>query len=218
MNTTERAFSWELFNKAPLVGIIRGLLADEVSQILPLYRDAGLTTIEITMNTAGAEAIIADALTAHSNGLNIGAGTVCTKDELEKALDAGAQFIVTPIINKKVIKACVKRGIPIFPGAYTPTEAYMAWSLGASMVKIFPATSLGPSYIKELKAPLNQLKVMPTGGISLDNMSAYLKAGADGLGVGSQLLDKTLIAQKKWPELKAHFANFLAAYQSVIGR
>lgn len=218
MNTPERTFSWELFYKAPLVGIIRGLSAEEVNQILPLYREAGLTTIEITMNTAGAETIIADAVKTNGEGLNIGAGTVCTKDDLERALEAGAQFIVTPIINKKVIKACVKRGIPIFPGAYTPTEAYTAWSLGASMVKIFPATSLGPSYIKELKAPLDKLKLMPTGGISLDNMSAYLKAGADGLGMGSQLLDKTLIAQKKWPELKTHFANFLATYRSIVGR
>src|SRR6218665_697078 len=102
----QNAFSWELFSKAPIVGIIRGLSAEVVAQILPIYREAGLTTIEITMNTSGAEAMIQQALETNSEGLNIGAGTVCTTEDLDKALEAGAQFIVTPIVNKKVIKAC----------------------------------------------------------------------------------------------------------------
>ena len=204
----QNAFSWELYSKAPLVGIIRGLSADVVSEILPVYREAGLTTIEITMNTPGAETMIQHALETNSNGLNIGAGTVCTKEDLERALEAGAQFIVTPIVNKKVIKACVKRGVPIFPGAFTPTEIYTAWSLGASMVKIYPATSLGPNYIKDIKAPMNQLKVIPTGGISLDNMAAYFKAGADGVGIGSHLFDKGLIQQNNWSGLKDHFHEY----------
>lgn len=206
---SQHTFSWELFAKMPLVGIVRGLTFEEIDQILPLYRAAGLTTIEITMNTPDAEAIIKHALANPRNGLNIGAGTVCTEDDLGKALDAGAQFIVTPIISKKVIKICVKRGVPIFPGAFTPTEIYTAWSLGASMIKVYPATSLGPDYIKDVKAPLNDVKLMPTGGINLDNMAAYLKAGADGLGVGSQLFDKALIKQKDWPGLQAHFQEFV---------
>lgn len=211
----QHTFSWELFSKAPIVGIIRGLSAEVVSQILPIYREAGLTTIEITMNTAGAETMIRQALETTSEGLNIGAGTVCTKEDLDRALEAGAQFIVTPIINKKVIKACVKRNVPIFPGAFTPTEIYNAWSLGASMVKVYPATSLGPAYIKDLKAPMNQLKVIPTGGISLDNMAAYFKAGADSVGIGSHLFDKTFIQQKNWSGLKSHFEQFVKEIKPV---
>ncbi len=206
--TSHRTFSWKLFSEAPITGIIRGLQPDDINEILPIYREAGLTTIEITMNTAGAGSIIQTALEHNSDGLNIGAGTVCTLDDLDKALAAGAQFIVTPIVNKKVIKACVKRGVPIFPGAFTPSEIYTAWTLGASMVKIYPATSLGPDYVKDLKAPLDQLKVMPTGGISLENMAAYFKAGADGLGIGSHLFDKTFIKAKNWTALKAHFQAF----------
>lgn len=205
----QHAFSWELFQKAPIVGIIRGLSADVVARILPVYREAGLTTIEITMNTLGAEAMIQRGLETSSEGLNIGAGTVCTKDDLDRALDAGAQFIVTPVVNKKVIKACVKRNVPIFPGAFTPSEIYNAWSLGASMVKVYPATSLGPDYIKDVKAPLNQLKLIPTGGISLDNIATYFKAGADGVGIGSHLFDKALIQQKNWSGLKDHFEQFV---------
>ena len=178
-------------------------------QILPVFREAGLTTIEITMNTPGAEEMIRYAVENEQSGLNIGAGTVCTKDELSLALDAGAQFIVTPIINKKVIKSCVKKDVPIFPGAFTPTEIYNAWTLGASMVKIYPATSLGPEYIKDLKAPMNQLKLLPTGGVSLDNMAGFLKAGANGLGIGGQLFDKKLIQEKNWEGLKAHFQQYV---------
>ncbi|MBD2755837.1 bifunctional 4-hydroxy-2-oxoglutarate aldolase/2-dehydro-3-deoxy-phosphogluconate aldolase [Spirosoma validum] len=203
------SFSWELFSKSPIVGIIRGLSFDEVRQILPVYREAGLTTIEITMNTLGAEAMIQYAVEQERNGLNIGAGTVCTEDDLEKALAAGAQFIVTPILNKKVVKTCVKRNVPIFPGAFTPTEIYNAWKLGAAMVKVYPATSLGPDYIKDVKAPLNQLKLLPTGGISISNMETYFKAGADGVGIGSHLFDKSLIQQKNWSGLKSHFEQFV---------
>jgi 2-dehydro-3-deoxyphosphogluconate aldolase/(4S)-4-hydroxy-2-oxoglutarate aldolase len=202
------AFSWDLFSKAPLIGIIRGLSADVVHQLLPIYREAGLTTIEITMNTPGVETMIQQALATTGDGLNIGAGTVCTPEDLDRALDAGAQFIVTPIVNKKVIKACVKRNVPIFPGAFTPSEIYKAWSLGASMVKVYPATTLGPDYINDIKAPMNQVKLMPTGGISLDNMAAYFKAGANGVGIGSHLFDKMLIQQKNWPALKEHFQTY----------
>jgi len=206
---SESTFSWKLFQKAPIVGIVRNVSLEDVKHILPIFREAGLTTIEITMNTSGAEEIIRYALENESDGLNIGAGTVCTKDDLELALDAGAQFIVTPIINKKVIKSCVKKKVPIFPGAFTPTEIYNAWTLGASMVKIYPATSLGPEYIKDLKAPMNQLKLLPTGGVSLENMSDFLKAGANGLGIGGQLFDKKLIQDKNWEGLKAHFQQFI---------
>lgn len=206
---SEHSFSWELFNKAPLVGIIRNVSPDDLKRILPIYREAGLTTVEITMNTPGATDMIRYALENEHYGLNIGAGTVCTKEDLDLALEAGAQFIVTPVISKKVIKSCVKKGIPVFPGAFTPTEIYNAWSLGASMVKIYPATSLGPEYIKDLKAPMNQLKLLPTGGVGLENMAAFLKAGANGLGIGGQLFDKDLIKNKNWDGLKAHFLQFV---------
>ena len=211
----QRPFSQELFKKAPIVGIIRNLSLEDLKQILPIYREAGLTTVEIIMNTPEAEEMIRYAIDNESDGLNIGAGTVCTKEDLENALEAGAQFIVTPIINKKIIKSCAKKGIPIFPGGYTPTELYNAWSYGATMVKIYPATSLGPEYIKDLKAPLDKLKVLPTGGISLENMNEFLKAGADGLGIGSQLFDKKMIKAKDWAGLKVYFAKFVAKLKNI---
>jgi 2-dehydro-3-deoxyphosphogluconate aldolase / (4S)-4-hydroxy-2-oxoglutarate aldolase len=205
---SKNTFSEALFKKAPLVGIIRNVAPEDVKTLLPIYREAGLTTVEITMNTPGAAEMIRYAIAFENEGLNVGAGTVCTEEDLDLALDAGAQFIVTPVINKKVIKKCVKKGVPIFPGAYTPTEIYNAWSLGATMVKIYPATSLGPGYIKDLKAPMAQLKLLPTGGVSLDNMTDFLKAGADGLGIGGQLFDKKYIENKDWEGIRNHFRLF----------
>ena len=202
-------FSWELFHQAPIVGIIRHKAADDVNQILRVYREAGLTTVEITMNTPGAETIIQQALKQHPAGLNIGAGTVCSEDDLERALAAGAQFVVAPVVNKKVVKACVKKGVPVFPGAFTPSEIYKAWTLGASMVKVFPTTALGPAYIRDIKAPLPQIKLLPTGGITLENMTDFMKAGADGLGLGSSLFDKQMIQEKNWYGLQKHFQEFI---------
>ncbi|QJW90882.1 bifunctional 4-hydroxy-2-oxoglutarate aldolase/2-dehydro-3-deoxy-phosphogluconate aldolase [Spirosoma taeanense] len=206
----QHAFSWNLFARAPIVGIVRNLSVADVRQILPVYRDAGLTTIEITMNTPGAEDLIRYARMHVADGMNIGAGTVCTPDDLERALAAGAQFIVTPIIDEKVIHTCLQRNVPIFPGAFTPSEVFKVWSLGAPMVKVFPTTTLGPDYIRDLKGPLNQIRLLPTGGVSLDTMAHFFKAGADGVGVGSHLFDRNLIRAKDWTGLYAHFRDFLS--------
>lgn len=214
----DSTFSWDLFNPVPIVGIVRHVGVEQVRQLLPVYRDAGLTTIEITLNTSGAEAMIRAATLQHPTGLNVGAGTVCSMADLDRALAAGAQFIVTPIINKLVIEACVGRGVPIFPGAFTPSEIYEAWTLGASLVKVFPTTALGPTYIQDIKGPLNDIKLLPTGGIGLANMCDFIQAGANGVGIGSQLFDKHLIEQRDWPALKIHFGKFINQLANVLPR
>ena len=212
MNNQE--FSWNGFSKVPIVGIIRNLSFDTIEKIIPIYLSAGLTTIEITMNTQAAEEIIRFAADKYKGQLNVGAGTVCNTDELDMAIRAGSQFIVTPILDPDVVRTCVSKNIPVFPGAYTPTEIYQAWKLGASMVKVYPATSLGPEYIKDVKAPLNTIKLMPTGGINLDNIQTFIKAGADGLGIGSQLFDKTLIKDENWKGLELHFKQYVSKLNS----
>ena len=210
---SKRLFSWDKFFLVPIVGIIRGISPEDVKSILPVYKESGLNTIEITMNTKAAGDIIRFARDKYPT-LNVGAGTVCTEKDLQHALDAGAQFIVTPIIDKKVIRSCVKKKIPIFPGAFTPTEIYQAWSLGASMVKVYPAKTLGPGYIKDVKAPLDQIKLMPTGGIGLNDIEAYRNAGADGFGIGTPLFIKQLIEEKNWEGLKEHFKKFVSKLDS----
>lgn len=207
-------FSWELFYKAPIVGICRGISMDPFRDLVRAYTGAGLYTLEVTMNTPLAVDIIASLGKEYPN-LNIGAGTVCNLKDLEMALDAGARFIVTPIVDEEVIRTAVSRGVTIFPGAYTPTEIYRAWSLGASAVKIFPATALGPQYLRDVLAPLNEIKLLPTGGITKANIGSFFDAGAMGVGMGGSLLNKELIANGDYDGLRNHFLeirNEIAKY------
>ncbi|MEO6633489.1 MAG: bifunctional 4-hydroxy-2-oxoglutarate aldolase/2-dehydro-3-deoxy-phosphogluconate aldolase [Mucilaginibacter sp.] len=206
-------FSWELFETLPVVGIMRNLPADQIEAVAQTYHKSGFTCLEITMNSAGAEENIAEFAKIYAGKLNIGAGTVCSMHDLEKALKANAQFIVTPIINEEVIKTCVSAQIPIFPGAYTPSEIYKAWHLGASMVKVFPATALGPQYIKEVLAPLNYLKLLPTGGINFENFTSYLAAGAKGVGMGGHLFPADIIQNKDWDALGKIYVALKEKYQ-----
>jgi 2-dehydro-3-deoxyphosphogluconate aldolase/(4S)-4-hydroxy-2-oxoglutarate aldolase len=213
--TEKSGFSWQQYNKAPIVGIFRNMSSELIHRISETYREAGLTTLEVTMNTKGASDIIRS-LRETFTELNIGAGTVITMDDLDKALESGAQFIVTPVIKEEVIKSCVSMKIPVFPGAFSPTEIYNAWELGASAVKVFPATQLGPGYIKAVAAPLNEIKLVPTGGVSIDNVKSFFQAGAVGVGVGSTLFDPELIKSGDYEGLKKFFMNFLEEIDEFV--
>ena len=180
-------FSQSKFEAAPIVGILRGMPEKEVLTFASAFEQAGFHALEITLNTEGALGLIS-LLKEKSPGLTIGAGTVCSLEDLDAALAAGASFIVTPVLVEEVVQACVQKSIPVFPGAFTPSEIFRAQSLGATAVKVFPAVSLGPSYIKQLLAPLSDLKLLPTGGVSLNNMAAYVQAGAYGFGMGGNLM------------------------------
>jgi 2-dehydro-3-deoxyphosphogluconate aldolase/(4S)-4-hydroxy-2-oxoglutarate aldolase len=214
MEQNKLAFSWKRFEEMPIVGIIRGVSLEDFKQILPIYQQAGLTTVEVTMNTPDVESLIHYAAAEYAGVLNVGAGTVCNLNDLEKALSYGAQFIVTPLVNEEVIQRCVAIGIPVFPGALTPSEIYKAWSLGAEVIKVFPAGYLGANYLKEIKAPLDKIKMLPTGGISLSNMQSFLDLGVSGLGIGSPLFDKALILAKDWVGLENHFKKFVEVFKN----
>lgn len=209
-----RSFSWKDFNSIPVVGILRNIPLIQAKDLAGPYCDSGLTTLEITMNSPDAAATLSALVKTFGDRLNIGAGTVCNQTDLEMALDAGAQFIVTPILDKRVIKTCLKKKIPVFPGAYTPTEIYKAWELGADMVKVFPATDLGPGFVKEILAPLNQLSLLPTGGVTPGNFIDFFRAGAKGVGMGSHLFPRQLIEKEKWEELGALFSGLVNTYKN----
>jgi 2-dehydro-3-deoxyphosphogluconate aldolase/(4S)-4-hydroxy-2-oxoglutarate aldolase len=169
------------------------------------------------MNSNGAEETIRH-LSENYPSLNIGAGTVCDKNDLKRAVKAGASFIVTPVVDEKVIKKCVKWGIPIFPGAFSPLEIYSASKYGATGVKVFPANHLGPSYIKDVLAPFQHLKLYPTGGVNLENISAYFKAGAKGLGMGGTLFLASLLETKDYENLGLHFEKVALAVKNAKSR
>ena len=199
-------FSWKSFETMPVIGIMRNVAPKIVETIVPLYQKADLTTLEITMNSDEAPQIIRS-LSAQCPDLNIGGGTVLEMADLESAIEAGASFIVTPILNEEVITYCVQNEIPVFPGALTPTEVYKAWKLGASAVKVFPATQFGTAYLKELKGPLSKINLLPTGGVSIQNIEGFFKAGAVGVGMGSTLFDKKLILKRDFEGLYSHFES-----------
>lgn len=214
MSINKNNFNAELFDQLPIVGILRDVSMEDADKILPLYVDAGFTTIEVPINCDNAEQLIQYIVSHYGDRLNVGAGSVIDVSDLEKALGAGSEFIVTPVVDEEVIRSCVAQGIPVFPGAFSPTEIAKAWKLGATMVKVFPADELGIGYIKALKAPLKGIKLLPTGGISIDNARSYFKAGAEGVGVSTGLFKSELIKNKDWDGLRAHFILF---YQAVQG-
>ena len=211
-----KTFSWEAFKKAPIVSIFRNLNSDDLLNVAQCFQESGLSTMEITLNSKNATDDIERLVKEYGSVLNIGAGTVCSMEDLHLALNAGAQFIVTPILDKDVIQYCVKENIPIFPGAFTATEIYTAWKLGASMVKVFPSGALGPGYIKDVLAPLDSIKLRPTGGGSQENLTDYFKAGASAVGVGSAVVPKSYLQNKDWKGLTSHLKLFLKAYQDAI--
>ena len=208
-----RTFNWDLFNALPIIGIIRGLSREKIEKTLQLYYAAGFGNVEITMNTPDALSIIQWLNKEFGEKMNIGAGTVCTLDDFDKAVGAGAQFIVSPIVNTDLIRACVASKIPSFPGAFSPTEIYQAWQAGASMVKVFPATLGSIDYIKQVRGPLNTIKLLPTGGITVDNLTEFLKAGASGFGIGGEIFDKKLIMANQWEQLSEKMKAFVTTYQ-----
>ena len=209
-------FSWEMFNKMPLVGIMRNFRQADIENILPAYADSGLNTIEVTMNSRGAVESIEYIVKHFSGRLNVGAGTVLTKDDLDIALKAGAQFIVTPVVNLQIIDRCRQLDVPIFAGAYTPTEIITAWNAGADMVKVFPMVGDALEYIKAVRGPLPHIKLLPTGGVNLDNCTSFFTAGASGIGAGSQLFDKDMIAKKDWSALRNHFSQFVSRISNIL--
>jgi 2-dehydro-3-deoxyphosphogluconate aldolase / (4S)-4-hydroxy-2-oxoglutarate aldolase len=210
----KHSFSWERFQQVPIIGILRGLDLKQIQIVAEIYLESGFTNLEVTMNTSGAADAINSLRSVYNNQLNIGAGTVCTIQDLNEALHAGAQFIVTPLLNEEVVRTCASRNIPIFPGSFTPSEIYNAWACGANMVKVFPANILGPAYLKEILAPLNQIKLIPTGGINKNNMIEFFNAGAVGVGMGGGLFPQKLIAEGDWIGLKLHLKEILEIYKS----
>jgi 2-dehydro-3-deoxyphosphogluconate aldolase/(4S)-4-hydroxy-2-oxoglutarate aldolase len=192
------AFSHELFRRLPLVGILRGFQSDQIRPIVEACLEGGLTNLEITMNTEGAADQIRTAVETAKGRMNIGAGTVTSRERLVRAVEAGATYVVTPAVIPDVIDHCRELGLPFIPGAFTPTEVWQAWDSGATMVKLFPADLGGPAYVKSLKGPYPEIPIMATGGVSLESIGDYLKAGTDGFGLGGPLFKRDRVDAGDW--------------------
>ena len=162
----------------------------------------GVGAVEITLTTPGALEAIAD-LASPGGDCVIGAGTVLDEKDARNAIAAGARFVVSPTLDRGVVRYCRDQGIASLPGAFTPTELLEAWRAGAALVKLFPASALGPRYLREVLAPLPFLHVVPSGGVSLDNAGDWIRAGAAAVSVGGALVNGTLVREQSWGELTA---------------
>jgi len=205
------------FRKLPVMGILRGVKPEDLAPLLDAAVRAGLKTIEITMNTDGAAALIRSAIAAYGGRLTIGAGTVLNSQDLKAAIDAGATFIVTPVLVDDVTQYCVKNKIPVFPGALTPLEVYKTWQAGATMVKVFPAKAFGPEYIKELKGPFRDIELLVCGGVTPENMRAYFDNGASAVTFGASVFSKNLVDKKDYDGISLNISRYVSGFKCLAG-
>lgn len=192
-----------------VIAVVRALRRDQVLPLSKALIAGGVTAIEITLSTPEACAAIRDARDEIDDQALIGVGTILKPYDCQQALDAGAQFVVTPICRTELIALAHHANKPVMIGAYTPTEAQLAHEVGADFVKIFPADGLGPNYIKALRAPLPHLRIVPTGGVDQNNIAEFFKAGCPAVGVGSSLITRQILETSDWPELTRRTAEFV---------
>jgi 2-dehydro-3-deoxyphosphogluconate aldolase/(4S)-4-hydroxy-2-oxoglutarate aldolase len=178
-----------IVHEAPVVGIVRRPKVDPTRCIEHLFQ-AGIRLVEITMDTASAVEILRSLQSGIPSGALLGAGTVTDVARAEAALAAGAAFLVTPNLNLDVIRLARAHGVPIMPGAMTPTEIWNAAAAGADYVKVFPASTLGPGFFREIRGPFAHIPLVATGGVNLDNARDFVVCGVDALGVGGALIPK----------------------------
>jgi 2-dehydro-3-deoxyphosphogluconate aldolase/(4S)-4-hydroxy-2-oxoglutarate aldolase len=199
-------------------GIIAVVRAPSSDVVVPLSRAllaGGVIAIEITMTTPNALEAIRQARTCFGRDALIGVGTVLNAATATEAIEAGAEFVVSPITRVEIIEAAHQKGCPVMLGAYTPTEAQTAHEAGADFIKIFPADTLGAAYIKAIRAPLPHLRIVPTGGVDLQTLGDFLRAGCVAVGVGSSLLSPQLIRDQRWDELSQLAAQYVEAARTA---
>ena len=194
-----------------VIAIIRASGGGELVEVVRALREGGLTCIEVTMTTPDALAVIRAAREAIGDEAAIGVGTVLDAETARAAILAGAQFVVAPSFDPATVGLCRRYGVPVMPGALTPTEIVRAWQAGADYVKVFPTSSLGPGYIRDLKGPLPQIRMIPTGGITLDNVAAFIRAGASAVGIGSALVTARAIRERDLAGIRDAAARWLQA-------
>lgn len=202
-------------------GIIAIIRAESSAQLVEAARAlaaGGVTTMEVTMTTPNALEVIRAVTRELGDQILMGVGSVLDADTAKAAIDVGAEFVVTPVFRPEVIDFCQSIGKPIASGAMTPTEAYNTHQAGADFVKIFPADNLGPTFIRNLLAPLPMLKLIPTGGVTPATCADLLAAGSVALGAGSSLVSKQILQAADWAGLTARAAEFVAAVQRARGK
>jgi len=193
-----------------VVAVIRLKDAARLRAVVDALAEGGVRALEVTMTVPGAVDLIRQLAPTLSGEFLLGAGTVTDAATAAAVIDAGARFVVSPVFRPEVVRACLDRDVPAMPGCFSPTEILAAHDAGADIIKVFPATALGPQFIKDVRAPLPQVKLMPTGGVSLDNAGDWIRAGAAAVGVGSALLDAAAIESGRYEVITANAKRIIA--------
>jgi len=194
-----------------LIAIVRTDAEADFQRVADALAEGGIRAMEITLNTPGALPAIGAIRRALSPTMRVGAGTILGPEDARAAHEAGAEFIVTPTLQLDTIAFCRQQGLPIVCGCMTPTEALAAHRAGADFVKLFPSEGLGPGYVRALRAPLPFLKIIPTGGVSLDNLAAFIQAGSAGVALGGNLVSKAVLRDHDWTGLTATAREYVQA-------
>ncbi|MCJ7667046.1 MAG: bifunctional 4-hydroxy-2-oxoglutarate aldolase/2-dehydro-3-deoxy-phosphogluconate aldolase [Anaerolineae bacterium] len=206
-----------LIEESGIVAIVRFDRSEQLIQVAKAIKAGGVAIIEFTMTTPNALGIIEESAREFGDKVLLGAGTVLDAETARAAILAGAEFIVGPTLDPGVIEVCRRYSKVVIPGAFSPTEILTAWQWGADFVKVFPATLGGPSYLKAIREPLPQVKLIPVGGVSLENVADFIKAGAVAVAVGGNLVKKRAIAEGNFAELTETARQFVAAIRGARG-
>lgn len=204
-----------LVNRYKIIAILRGIEEEKQVSVARALYDGGVRLLEVTFDQSSCTrerdtgAAIARIKKALGQDAHVGAGTVMSLEEVQTVWENGGEYIIAPNVNEAVIKKAVGMGLGVIPGAMTPTEVAAAYSCGASLVKIFPADCLGLHYCRALRAPLNYIPLVATGGVNDENLQDYLKAGYTGAGIGSSLTNRKLIQEENYQKLKELAARYV---------
>lgn len=197
------------------IAVIRMTDAAKLAKAAAALRKGGVTALEVTMTVPGAVEIIRTMARDKEPGVLIGAGTVLDAGTASDVIAAGADFVVSPVMDTDMVRACREAEVLVVPGAFTPTEIVAAWRAGADIVKVFPATSLGPQFFRDLRGPLPHIRLMPTGGVSLENAREFIAAGACCVGIGTALLDRKTIDADDWEALASRARRLVESLRGL---
>jgi 2-dehydro-3-deoxyphosphogluconate aldolase/(4S)-4-hydroxy-2-oxoglutarate aldolase len=211
----DRAAVVAAIERAGVVAVIRLKDRTVLASVVDALVAGGVTALEITMTVPGAVELIRTIGPTLPPGFLLGAGTVTAVSTANDVIDAGAAFVVSPVLRLEVIAACHRRGVPALPGCFSPTEILTAWEAGADIVKVFPATALGAGFFKDVRGPMPEVKLMPTGGVSIDNAGDWIRAGAVAVGVGGALLDAAAIAAGEFSTVTANAKRIVANVEAA---
>ncbi len=205
---------WQILSTG-VIAVIRMKDPQRLLKVLQAIQAGGVKCIEITMTVPGAVEIIAEIARSSPADVVVGAGTVTEKSAALAVVKAGAKFVVGPALNFDILGVCRESDTVCMPGCFSPTEILAGWNAGADVIKVFPATSLGPKYFKDIAGPFPQIRLMPTGGVTIENVGEWVSAGAVAVGIGSDLLDKKAIDDEKYSVLTERAKRLTANFQEA---